>query len=409
MRKPNRLVLNGVLPFALSAALCAVWPVSAHAKIGSCNEPIVFGTTISQTGTFSTAAAGWNKFTTAFAEVINKNGGIYVKDCNKKLPLKFVIYDDQSNPATSVQLYEKMATVDEVDFFVGPDWTSLGLAVPVVAERHKIPMVMANVATPAAYERGFQYLFGTPTPVAPRWSTRYFDMLGSVSPKPKTIFFVTQDNPVTKTIAATFTKLAKERGLEIVGDETFPTDLKDFNPIVLKMRTAKPDIIYISSFDNPSVPLVQQMRRLKVRAMDVHHTMITGAMYRQVGKDIEGMSGSLVWYPGMKGDHADFAVEVLKQSGVDMFESIFTMSRFAAYHVMVQAIEQAGAVDREKVRDALRKTTFKLPMGDLKFDERGFTPESGAFTLQIQDGKPVIVWPQDRATGKLVWPSPGWK
>lgn len=49
------------------------------------------------------------------------------------------------------------------------------------------------------------------------------------------------------------------------------------------MRAAKADVIYISAYDNASVPLVQQMRQLKVRAMDVHHTMLTGALARQVG------------------------------------------------------------------------------------------------------------------------------
>jgi hypothetical protein len=47
---------------------------------------------------------------------------------------------------------------------------------------------------------------------------------------------------------------------------------------------------------------------------------------------------------------------------------------------MVQAIERAGAVDREKVREALTKGTFKAPTGDVVFDENGFPTTNGAFT-----------------------------
>jgi branched-chain amino acid transport system substrate-binding protein len=411
MRSLNR---NAVGVASLAAALFVTMPASA--KIGSCNDPIVFGTTTSQTGVFSTQAGGWDKLSHVFADEINKRGGIDVKACGKKLPLKFVIYDDQSNAATAVSLFEKMATVDNVDFFVGPDWTSLGLAVPVVNERHKIPMVMANVATPAAYDRGFKYLFGAVYPPVPQWSVRYFDMLTKVNPKPKTFFFVTQDNPVTKAVTAVYTKLAKEKGFEVIAEEVFPTDLKDFNSIVLKMRSARADVIFISSFDNPSVPLVQQMRRQNVKAMDVHHIMITGAMFRQVGKDINGMSGEMVWYPGMKGDYDDLAVAVLKGANIDIFESTFTMSRFAAYITMVQAIEAAGELDRDKVRDALANGRFKTPMGELTFDAKGFPavrPDAphanAAFPMQIQDGKPVIVYPPDKATGKLAWPAPTWQ
>lgn len=332
-----------------------------------------------------------------------------VKSCNKKLPVKIVIYDDQSNPSTAVSLYEKMATVDNVDFFVGPDWTSMGLPVPTVSEKHKIPLVAANVATPAAYQRGFKYMWGTPYPVVPLWSERYFDMLDKVNPKPKTIFFVTHDNPVMKAIADVWSKKAEGKGLKIVGSEVFPADMKDFSAIVLKIRAARPDIVYIASFDNVSSPLMQQMRQQRIKAMDVHHTMLTGALARQVGKDVEGVSGELAWYPGIKGPYSDLVTRVLQRAKVDMFETIFSMGRLGAYLVMVQAIERAGAVDREKVREALTKGTFQAPPGDIVFDDKGFATTNGAFTIQMQNGKVVVVWPETAATGKLVWPAPSWQ
>ena len=184
------------------AALAVVAAAPVAAKLNSCDGPIVFGTTVSETGPFSTLADRWRKMTEVFAEEVNKTGGVAVKACNKKLPIQFVIYDDQSVPATAVQLYEKMATVDKVDFFVGPDWSSIGGPVPPIADKYKIPMVMANVATPALYDRGLKYIWGTPFPVVPNWSTRYFDMLTKVSPKPQSIYFITHDNPVMKGITA---------------------------------------------------------------------------------------------------------------------------------------------------------------------------------------------------------------
>lgn len=394
-----------VLYFLIISGL--MLPLSVSATIGSCSDPIVFGTTISETGPFSTLADRWRKMTEVFADEINKSGGILVKDCGKKLPLKFVIYDDQSVPATAVALYEKMATVDKVDFFVGPDWSSLGGPVPPVAEKNNIPMVMANVATPSVYDRGLKYVWGTPMPVVPNWSTRYFDMLTKVNPKPQSIFFITQDNPVMKGITGVWSKKAEEQGLKVIGSEIFSSELKDFTALIAKARSAKPDVIYISSFDNASVPLVQQMRQLKVRAMDVHHTMLTGALARQVGGDINGMTGELAWYPGVKGSYTQLVESVLKRSEISMFDYIWTPSRLTSYLAMIQAIEKAGAVDREKVKDALYKATIKSPAGDVTFDERGF-PNTGAFTIQMNAGKVNVVWPPEVATGKLVWPSPGW-
>ncbi len=394
---------------AIVAGSVALLSNSALAKIGSCDEPILLGTTISETGQFSTLAAQWRKMTEAFAEEINKTGGVPIKACNKRVPIKFVIYDDQSVPSTAVSLYERMATVDKVDFFVGPDWSSIGGPVPPISEKHKIPMVAAGIATPALYDRGLTYFWGVPYPTVPLWSERYFDMLSKMNPKPKTIYFITQDNPVMKAITAHWSKKAEEQGLKMLASETFPGELKDFTGLIAKVRSAKPDIIYISSFDGASVPLVQQMRQLRVKAMDVHHTMLTGSLQRQVGKDLEGMTGEISWYPGVKGEYADLIDSVLKKSGIDMFDYIFTISRFTSYLVMVQAIEKAGAIDREKVRAALYRGTFKAPAGDVIFDERGFPQQNGAFTLQMQANKPAVVWPPERATKKVIWPSPTWQ
>jgi len=405
MTKPS---FNRIAGVALAALAMTLLATPASAKIGSCTDPIVFGTTLSETGPFSTLAGRWRKMTEVFAEEVNKTGGIMVKGCGKKLPLKFVIYDDQSVPATAVALYEKMATVDNVDFFVGPDWSSLGGPVPPVADKHKIPMVMANVATPSVYDRGLKYIWGTPFPVVPRWSERYFDMIAQVSPKPQSIYFVTHDNPVMKGITATWSKKAEAQGLKVLGNETFSPELKDFTALIAKVRAAKADIVYISSFDNASVPLVQQMRQLKVRAMDVHHTMLTGSLAQQVGADIEGMTGELSWYPGIKGAYSDLVETVMKRSDVTMFDYIWTLGRLTSYLTMIQGIEKAGVVDREKVKEALFKATVKSPAGDVTFDERGF-PDTGAFTVQMQNGKVVVVWPPEVATGKVAWPSPTWQ
>lgn len=397
--------------FALGTAALAAVSVAtpAHAKVGSCTEPVTFGTTISSTGRYSTLADKWRNMTLEFAKMINENGGIDLKKCGKKLPLKIVIYDDQSVPSTAVSLFERMATVDKVDFFVGPDWSAMGFPVPPVAERHKIPMVMANVAAPPIFKRGLKYMWGTPMPTVPNWSTRYFDMLSKQTPKPKTIYFVTQDNPITKALTGFWTKKATSLGYKVLGNELFSVELKDFTSLVLKLRIRKPDIVYISSFDSPSVPLIQQMRRLKIKAKDVHHALLSGKLHKQVGNDLDGVTGEIPWYPGVKGPYSDFAEELVKRSKVDMFDYPWTMSRISAYLIMVQAIERAGAVDREAVRKVLFKGTFDSPTGKIVFNESGYAFKNGAFTLQIQKGKPVIVWPPEIATGKFVYPSPSWQ
>lgn len=189
--------------FALLAAFTlGALGLAAHAAPNICGEPIKLGTMISETGTFSSQTGNWKRMTLDCQNAINENGGVIVKADHKKLPIKFVIYDDQSNASTAVSLYEEMARVDHVDFLVGPDWSALGGPVSPAAENHHIPIVMGNASKPSIYQRGFKEVFGTPYREVKLWSKRYFDMLAHTMPKPATIFFVTEGNPVNKVITA---------------------------------------------------------------------------------------------------------------------------------------------------------------------------------------------------------------
>jgi branched-chain amino acid transport system substrate-binding protein len=367
----------------------------------------VLGTTISLTGPNSSLAGRWDKLTEIFEKEFNKTGGVHVSSCNKKLPIKFVYYDDQSVPATAVGLYEKLATVDNVDLFVGPDWSSHGFSVAQVFEKYKIPSVMSNVATPKVYDSGFKYIAGMALD-ASTWSKNYFEMVAQANPRPKTIFWVVQDNLVAKAVHETHVPQAEKLGIKTVGTEGFASATKNFSGLILKIKAAQPDIVYISSFDAVSVPLVQQMRQLQVKAMDVHHIMASGSLAKQV--DLEGVTGEIYWHEGVGGPYSDLAREVLKQADIKTFDYIWTMGRMDSYLVMIQAIERAGAIDRDKVAAELRKpgAVWKRPGGEFQFNEGGLS-QIVAFTQQIQKGEPVVVWPAEQATGKLAWPSPSWR
>lgn len=392
---------------ALAAVLALTVPGTAEAKVGTCEGPITFGTTISATGRNSTLADRWVKMTQVFETEFNKTGGIFIKDCNKSLPIKIIAYDDQSTPNTAVTLYERLATADNVDFFLGPDWSAVSFAVSQVVERHKIPTVMSNASAADIYNRGLKYIFGAQV-TAEHWSDYYFDLLKTVSPKPQTIFFVAQDNLLTKDIVTHFSKKAQAQGLKIVGNEVFSPELKDFTALALKMRSARPDIIYIASYDAPALPLIQQMRQMQVKAKDVHEIMTTGKLIRTLGKDAESLSGEIAWLPGTKGDYSDFITTVLKEADVNVMDYLWTINRLNSYLIMIQAIERAGSVDREKVRNELDGGKFKSPVGEIVFQPGGIS-DAPAFTTQVQNGELVIVAPPSVAQKPFIYPAPAWQ
>jgi len=77
----------------------------------------------------------------------------------------------------------------------------------------------------------------------------------------------------------------------------------------------------------------------------------------------------------------------------------------AAAQVLLDAIAAAGTTDREKINAAIAKTNKSYVIGPVKFDATN-TSAIPITVMQWQSGKAVVVWPKDRANGKLVFPLP---
>src|SRR5271166_670290 len=115
------LVLSAVVVFSSV-------PVSAK-------DSIRFGYSIALTGVLSANAEGVVETYAVWKELVNKKGGIFVKEEGKKLPVDMVFYDDQSEPGTAVRIYEKLITQDKVDLILPPAATPTHFAVAPLAAK----------------------------------------------------------------------------------------------------------------------------------------------------------------------------------------------------------------------------------------------------------------------------------
>ena len=73
------------------------------------------------------------------------------------------------------------------------------------------------------------------------------------------------------------------------------------------------------------------------------------------------------------------------------------------------AIEKAGTLDLDKVRDALAATNADIFFGHVQFDNRNLNADKPMIDIQLQNGGNLVpVWPAAAATGKVMWPMPAW-
>ena len=111
-----------------SVALALVMPMPARAQQGP-GAPIRVGGTLPLTGPLASVGGIHKLAGEVFVEAINKRGGLM----GRKLEL--VLLDDQSQPANTRTLYERLITADKVDLLMGPYGTSSIIAAMGVAQR----------------------------------------------------------------------------------------------------------------------------------------------------------------------------------------------------------------------------------------------------------------------------------
>src|SRR5262245_65591548 len=118
MRMTKR-ALGAMLPLVLGGALAFLQAMAPTARAQA--REIKIGGTMAITGAFSVE---WGpkarQFMDEWAAMMNERGGVFVKEANAKLPIKLIVYDDGSSADRAVELYERLATSDKVDFFTGP-------------------------------------------------------------------------------------------------------------------------------------------------------------------------------------------------------------------------------------------------------------------------------------------------
>lgn len=366
--------------------------------------PIVIGGTLPLSGAFSGEASAFQKLADTWAEMVNEKGGI--KMGSEQRPLKFVVYDDGSDQAKAVQLYERLVTEDKVDLLIGPYSSPITFAASTVAEKHGVPMLGVEANSDAIYTRNFRWIVGV-LDTGRNWANQYFDML-KADGRIKTIGIVTQDNLHTKETRESSVNNARKIGLEIVLDETLPANTQDFSPVIAKLKQANPDLVYVNAFENFAVPFVKQAKELGLRPKALHITHHGGFLLNAVGRDAEQITGEHYWLPGIPGEGIQEFEELQKRSGVDVEKWPWAAIRFPAYQVLRAALEKAGTTDRARLMEAFKSVEANTLAGKIKFDRDG-RGTMNPYPTQIIEGKYVLLWPKEYAKGaNWVFPRTAW-
>ena len=381
---------------ALIAALAAA-PLSAGAQGPG---PIKIGASMSLTGTYAKPGSYQKEGYDICADELNAKGGLLGRK------VEFVLYDDQSMPATAVKLYEKLITEDKVDAVMGPYSSAVSEAVANVTEKYKKVMVAPLAATTSIFKKGRKYIFMIVSP-----AEGYLEGLVDMAAKRglKTIAVVNEDTLFPKASAAGVVEQAKKRGMQVVLQEAYPKGNTDFSALLVKIKAANPDVVAAGTYFDDAVALTRQMKELNVNPKMFGLT-VGGDLpefYDLLKQNADYVYGSTQWdealpYPGQK----EFLAAYTKRFKHE--PSYHAAAGYAGCLVYAEAVKRAGSLDSDKIRDELLKLKMRTAFGDYAVDADGFQLAHKMVMLQWQDGKRMIVWPDDLANAKARFPTPPW-
>ena len=397
----RRLFTLGTCTALLLAGLSAQ-PVLAQ------QDTITFGAALSLTGKTATEGRLVKVGYDIYVNQINARGGFKVGNKTYKVAIKY--YDDQSDANTSAKLYEKMINEDGIKLLLGPYSSGITFAASPVAEKYQVPMVAAHAAATTVYDRGFKYLFATLTPVD-QYTSNMIKMAADAKPRGQRVALVHENALFPKASIDAAESQAKAAGLEVVYKEAYPTGTKDFSAMIEAMKARNPDVLIGAGYTGDMLVMARQTSEQKVPLKMIGFTLgpTSPGFVESLGAKAENLLEPTQWTPDLPWKDeifgwtaAEYAALCKTAAGHDC--DYHPPQSTAALQVYQRAIEKAGTLDPQKVRDALAQTNIMTAYGPIRFNEKGQNIAKGMSVIQIQGGKPVVVFPTDGAKAKFVYP-----
>ena len=356
------------------------------------SEPIRFGVSLGVTGSYKLTSSKQRDAYLLFEEEVNEKGGILGR------PVKFVILDNESKVERAVEQYETLIVKDKVDFVIGPYTSTLTLAISKVVEKYGYPTLAAGAASDKIWQQGYENIFGMWTP-ASRYSLGFLKMI--TYNKLDNLVIVTPDDPFGYSIAEGAKKWANALRLNVLDFITFKYGTKDLSDIAKRVRSSQPEVVictghyYVGEAMRKAFDHIDWEPRVFFATVSPTYQKY----YDDFGEKVELDFSSSIWEPHPKLNYPgsfEFAKRYKERYGNP--PTYHAASAYAAGEVMKKAIETAGSLDRDKVREVLQNLNTLTLLGRYAVDKTGVQIKRFPLVVQWQQGKKEIVWPKELQT-----------
>ncbi|MEM4576217.1 MAG: ABC transporter substrate-binding protein [Candidatus Nezhaarchaeales archaeon] len=413
-----------IVVVAAVGAYLAMQPTAPGPGPLPAKDNVVIGWAHGKSGYLAPQTATLHPYFYWVIEEYNNKGGIYVPEYGKKLPIRYIEYDDESSIDKCLTLYEKLITEDKVDLIFEPTSTAFVYAVFAMAEKYKYPLIGLTFGSEIAAQKmrtgEFKYAFsvlGFPSEAAKEVAD-FFDYINSKYGKneiKKVGIIHHNDQHGVEYASAMFSELSI-RGYDVPVYQSYPMTIADFTPLIKALRDANVDVVILCGYEGATFlwQCIAQDYNPKFIITGPGSMEVPFLVFGPFGFNAEQVKGIMNYdgWPATSYNTPELQAwvdEHKRRLGWEPFPAAATF--YSALQSILQAVERHG-LDRTKIRDALATETYDTLLGKFKF-RQGYSAQAElAGTLIQWTGKDMmeVVWPKGSpaATSEPIYPKPPW-
>jgi branched-chain amino acid transport system substrate-binding protein len=316
----------------------------------------------------------------------NAKGGVLKKK------VEAIVEDSQCTPDPAVNAANKVIDQDKVKFIIGEVCSKASIPVSEIANAKKVIEVSPTSTNPAvtvdASGQTKPYIFRACF-IDPFQGTVGAKFAFENLKARKAFIMLDQANDYVKGLAEFFEQAFIKMGGEIVGKESYTATDTDFSAILAKIRTARPDVVYLPDYYN-IVNLV--MKQAKEKGIQV--PFMGGDGWDSSDLDLKAAAGGYFTNhyspfdprPEVQNFVKAYGAKFKDDSGNAKVPDALATLAYDATNLLLQAIQDTGSEDTTKVKDSLSKIKFNGVSGLITFDSHNDPVKSATILAVKPDG-----------------------
>jgi branched-chain amino acid transport system substrate-binding protein len=308
--------------------------------------------------------------------------------------IKLIKVDNKSEASEATSGAIKLTSQDQVAAIVGAATSTNSIAQVQIAQDNKVPVISPSGTSPEitfSKDKLNDYVFRTSF-IDPFQGTVAANFAAKEIKAKSAAIYIDSSSDYSKGLAAAFKEQFEKNGGKVVAEEAYIAKDTDFRSTLTRLKSAKPDFIFLPGYYEEAGLIVKQAR--------------------ETGLDVPFMGGDgwdspkLVEIAGAKALNNTFItnhyssgdpdekiqnfVSAFKAKYKDKSPDAFNALGYDTGYFLADAIKRAGSADSEKIKEALEKTAdLELVTGTFTLDEK-HNPIKSATILEFKEGKQVF-------------------